>query len=201
MGMKPAGDSRRNLKLTVAYDAPAPAGERPVEFPPQELLVGPGPEGNGQHTFNRAHCTVEGQFAYHDELLDVGMIHPQHGHVGPASCPALGDLAERDIVHAQKPHRPRGHPGAGGDRVPLGPQPRKREPVAAAGLLDQGRIAQSLEDAIGPAPHIVGDGKDEAGSQLSQRRARAGEGRRVGEETQGSQRRLLPTRNGEYSLP
>ncbi len=119
-----------------------------------------------------------------DELEDVGVVDAQHGHVGPAPRAPLGDLAEGLVIDAQEADRAGGLAGRGVNVVPLGPQAREGEAVAAARLLDERRVAQGLEDAGRVAAHVVDDGQDEAGGQLAQRRARAGEGRAVGEEAQ-----------------
>jgi len=49
------------------------------------------------------------------KLCHVGVIHAQHGHVGPAPRSALGHLAKGVVIHAQEAHRPGGLPGGGFD--------------------------------------------------------------------------------------
>ncbi len=119
-----------------------------------------------------------------DESLDVGVIYAQHAHVGAAPRSPLRNLPERAVVDPQEAHGPRRFPHAGKYQRGLGTQAGKGEAVAAAGLLDQRRVAQGLENPPRFLAHIVFDGQDETGRQLSQRRAGAGEGRRVGHESQ-----------------
>jgi len=64
--------------------------------------------------------------------------------------------------------------------VPFGRRRGEGEAIAAAGLLDQGRVTQGLENARAVTSHVIGDGQNKASSQLSKRRTRAGKGRRVG---------------------
>ncbi len=125
-----------------------------------------------------------------DEIFDVGVIHAQDGHVGAAAGAALRHLAERDIVDAQEADRPGGDARAGGHGVVLGAQPREGEAVAAAGLLDQRGVAQGLEDAVGCLAEIIGDRQDEAGRELAQGRACAGERGRVREEPKIGEQRV-----------
>ena len=110
------------------------------------------------------------------------MIDAQHSHVGAAARAALGDLAEGLVVNAQEAHRAGGAPRTGLDQRVFGAQAREGEAVASAGLLDESRIAQSLENAGGGAAHVVADGQHEAGRQLADGRARAGESGRIGGE-------------------
>ena len=117
-----------------------------------------------------------------DELFDIRVVDAQHAHVGAAARAALGDLAEGVVVDAQEAHRPGGLPGGGLDHRSVRAQAREGEAVAAAGLLDQGGVAQGLEDAGRVAAHVIDDGQDEAGGQLPERGAGAGEGGRIGEE-------------------
>ena len=102
--------------------------------------------------------------------------------LAPRRRAALGDLAKGVVVDAQEADRAGGLPGGGFDQRALGAQAGEGEAVAAAGLLDQGGVAQGLEDAGRVAAHIIGDGQDETGGQLAQRGARAGEGGGIGEE-------------------
>jgi hypothetical protein len=59
-----------------------------------------------------------------DELLNVRVINAQHAHVGPAPAAALGNLAKRLVIDAQKADRARGAPGRGVHHIILGAQPR-----------------------------------------------------------------------------
>ena len=97
---------------------------------------------------------------------------------------ALRNLAKCLIIDPQKAHRPCGTASRGVDNVALGAQTAEGKAIAAAGLLDQCCHAQSAENAVAAAPHVVFNGEDEAGRKLTQRRPRAGEGGAVGEETQ-----------------
>jgi hypothetical protein len=94
----------------------------------------------------------------------------------------LGDFAKSMVVHPQESDRAGGFTGGRFDQGSLWPQVREREPVAAAGLLDESGVAQRLEDAGGFAAHVVGDGQHEAGGELAERGAGAGKGGRIGEE-------------------
>ena len=122
-----------------------------------------------------------------DELFHIRVVDAQDGHIGAAAGAALGDLAEGVVVDAQEADRAGGLPGGGFDQGALGAQAREGEAVAAAGLLDEGGIAQGLEDAGRIAAHIVGDGQHKTGSQLAERCAGAGKGGRIGEEALGGQ--------------
>ena len=122
-----------------------------------------------------------------DEIFHVGVVDAQDAHVGAAAGAALGDLAEGVVVDAQETDRAGGLTGGGFDDGALGAQAREGEAVAAAGLLDEGGVAQGLEDAGGVAAHVVDDGQDEAGGQLAEGGAGAGEGGGVGEEFFGGE--------------
>ena len=117
-----------------------------------------------------------------DEFLHVGMVHPQHGHVGAASCSALRNLPKGVVVHPQEADGPRGLARGGFHYRALGPQAGKGKPIPPARLLNQGRIAQGHENARILAAHVVGDREDEARRELAQRRARAGPGGGIGVE-------------------
>jgi len=117
-----------------------------------------------------------------NELSNVRVVDAQHGHVGPAPRATLRDLAESLVVHPQEAHRPGRLAHRGAHQGALGPQPAEGKAVAAARLLDQGRVAQRLEDTRRRAPHVIFNRQHKAGRQLAQRRARPGEGRAVGEE-------------------
>ena len=108
------------------------------------------------------------------------MVHPQHGHVGAPPGPALADDPRGDVKDAHKTHRARGLSAAAAHRRPPGTQAREREPRPTAGLLDERGVAQRLKDAVGVAPHVIGDGEDETGGQLPQGGARARKGGRIG---------------------
>ncbi len=124
------------------------------------------------------------------------MVHAQDSHVGAAAGAALGDLAEGVVIDAQEADRTGGLPGGGLDVGALGAQAGEGETVAAAGLLDEGGVAQGLEDAGGIATHVVADGEDEAGGELPEGRARAGEGGGVGEEGFGGEQGVILARQG-----
>ena len=111
-----------------------------------------------------------------------GMVHAQDGHVGAAAGAALGDLTEGVVVDAQEADRSGGFAGGGFDDAALGAQAGEGKAVAAAGLLDEGGVAQGLEDAGGVAAHVIIDGQDKAGGELPEGSAGAGEGGGVGEE-------------------
>ena len=84
-----------------------------------------------------------------DEIFDIRVIHAQDGHVGAAAGAALGDFAKGVVVDAQEADRTGGLAGRGFHQAALWAQAGEREAVAAAGLLDEGSIAQGLEDAGG----------------------------------------------------
>ncbi len=67
--------------------------------------------------------------------------------LAPRRRAALGDLAKGVVVDAQETHRAGGLAGGGFHQGAGWAQAREGEAVAAAGLLDQGGIAQGLEDA------------------------------------------------------
>ena len=73
---------------------------------------------------------------------------------------------------------PGGHAAGGAHIAVLGSQPGKGKAGAAAGLVDQGGIAQGAENAL----HAVLDRQHEAGRQLPQAPAGIHQGRGVGQE-------------------
>ena len=119
-----------------------------------------------------------------DEFLDVRVVDPEDGHIRAAARSALGDFTEGFIVDSQESDRTGRLAGGGIHQRALGADPGKGKSVAAAGLLYQRRVAQGLEDSGFLAAHVVGDGKHEAGGQLPERGAGAGEGGGVWEEAQ-----------------
>ena len=133
-----------------------------------------------------------------DEFLDIRMVHAQHRHVGAAACSALRHLAEGVVVYAQEAHRAGRLPGGGLDQRALGAQAGEVESVAAAGLLDEGGVAQRLEDAAGALAHIVGEREHKARRQLPQRGAGAGEGWGIGEEGLGGQHPVVGAGGGVH---
>ena len=112
-----------------------------------------------------------------DEIFDIRVIDPQHAHVGAAPAAALGDFAKGIVVDAQEADRSGCLPGRSFDQRALGAQAREGEAIAAAGLLDQRRVAQGGEDTGLVAAHVIGDGQDKAGRKLAERGACAGKGR------------------------
>ena len=120
-----------------------------------------------------------------NEFFDIGMIDAENGHVGAAAGAALGDLAEGLVVDVQEADRAGGFAGGGFNAHTLGAQAREGKAISAAGLLNEGGVAQGLENTGGVAAHVVGDGQHEAGGELAEGRAGAGEGGRIGEEALG----------------
>jgi len=82
-----------------------------------------------------------------DEILDVWMVHPQHGHIGAPACTSLGDLAKGLVINPQEAHRPRGLAGRGRYQIPFGPKAGEGEAIAATSLLNQSGVPQGLKDA------------------------------------------------------
>jgi hypothetical protein len=115
------------------------------------------------------------------------MVHAQNGHVRTAARAALGDLAEGMVINAQETDRAGCLAGRGFHQGSAGTQAGERKPIAAAGLLDEGGIAQGLEDTIRAAAHVVRNGQYKTGSQLAEGRAGPGESGRVRHEAPGNQ--------------
>ena len=90
-----------------------------------------------------------------DELVNIGVIDPQHAHIGAAPRSSLRDLAESLVVDAQKADRPGRAPGRRVYDIFLRAQPAEAEAVAPARLLDQRRHPQRAEDAVVRPPHVV----------------------------------------------
>ena len=109
------------------------------------------------------------------------MVHTQHSHVGTASGTALGYFTKGMVINPQETDGTGRLTGAGAHDGAFRAQTGERETVAAAGLLDQSRIAQRLENAGIFLPHVIADGKNETGSQLSQRGTGTGKGRGIRE--------------------
>ena len=101
--------------------------------------------------------------------------------MAPRLCSALRNLAKGMIVDAQKSNRSRCLPRRGLDQRARRAQTRERESIPAARLLDQGRVAQGLEDARGVASHVIGDRQNKTGRKLPERSPCAGKGWRVRE--------------------
>lgn len=129
-----------------------------------------------------------------DELFHVRVVDAQNGHVGAAAGASLGDFTEGVVVDAQESHGTGGFAGGGFDDAALGAQAGEGESVAAAGLLDEGSVAQRLEDAGGVTTHVVVDGQDKAGGELSEGGAGTGKGGGVGEESLAGEERVVLTR-------
>ena len=119
-----------------------------------------------------------------NEIVHIRMVHAQHGHIGPTPCSALGHLAKRRVIDAQKAHGTTRHAAARIHSIAARAQSRKRKAVAATRLLDKRGGPQRRKDALRVASHIVNDGKNKAGGQLTKRCVRARKCGRVGEETQ-----------------
>ncbi len=94
---------------------------------------------------------------------------------------ALRDLTERGIIDAQKTDGTGRDAGACQHVIAARAQAREREAVSAACLLDQGRVAQSLEDARTVASHIIGDRQNKTCRELTQRSPCTGKCRGIGE--------------------
>ena len=133
-----------------------------------------------------------------NKFLDIGMIHAQDTHIGATPGPALGDLTKGMIVDAQESNRPGGLSRRRFDERTFRPQAREGEAVAAAGLLDQGRVTQGLENTRAITSHIIGNRQNEAGGQLSKRRARTGKRRRVGKEFFTDQQTIIFGRTRDH---
>ena len=99
------------------------------------------------------------------------MVNADDGHVCAAAGTALGDFAKGVVIDAQETDRSCGLAGRGFDQGADRAQAGEGKAVAAAGLLDEGGIAQSLEDAGGLASHVIRDGQDKAGGQLAEGRS------------------------------
>ena len=126
-----------------------------------------------------------------DEIFDIRMIHAQDGHIGAAPAAALGDFAEGMVIDAQKADRAGGLSGGCFHQRTGRAQAGEGKAVAAAGLLDEGGIAQGLENAGRILAHVIGDGQHKTGSQLPQRCAGPGEGGGVGEELAGGEQVVI----------
>jgi hypothetical protein len=134
-----------------------------------------------------------------DELLNVGVIHLQHGHVGAPSRPSLADDSRGDVKDAHKTHRACGLPPAAAYPGSPGAQPGEGKPRSPAGLLDQRCVAQRLKDAVLLAPHVVGDGKHKAGRQLPQRCPCTCKSWRVGHKAEAGQE-VVKDRRGFFYI-
>src|SRR5919112_2593220 len=110
-----------------------------------------------------------------DELLDVGVVHPEDAHVGPPPGAALLDLVRRCVVDGHEGNGPARHAHRGLDQVVLGTQPREPEARAPTALVDDGLVLEGVVDAV----YGVLDRQHEARGKLLQLPARVHEGRRV----------------------
>ena len=117
-----------------------------------------------------------------DELEHIGMVDAKDGHIGATTRPTLADDLRGSVKYAHEADRSRRLATAAAYHGTLRPQPREGEARPTTSLLNKGCVAQCLEDAIvGPA-HIIRNRQYETRGQLTQRRAGAGEGRRIGQE-------------------
>ncbi len=126
-----------------------------------------------------------------DEILDIRMVDAEDGHVGAAAGAALGNLTEGVVVDTEEPDGSGGFAGGSFDDAALGAETGEGKAVAAAGLLDESGVAERLEDAGGVATHVIINGEDEAGGELSEGSAGAGEGGGVGEESLGGEESVI----------
>src|SRR5579875_1391969 len=83
-----------------------------------------------------------------DELLDVWVVDGEDAHIGAAPCAALLDRLGRGIEDFHERDRAAGHAGSAAHRRAFGPQAREGEASAAAGLMDQRRVFDRIEDLI-----------------------------------------------------
>jgi hypothetical protein len=115
-----------------------------------------------------------------DELADVGVADIQHRHRGSAAPPALSQNARHGVEHRQERHwAARGSPGAG-HHLPPGPQPGKRIPGPAVGLMQRGSLSQHREDRR----QRILEREHHAPRQQPQAGARVHQGRGVRQELQ-----------------
>ena len=118
-----------------------------------------------------------------DEIFDIRVVDAQDGHVGAAAGAALGDLAEGMVVDAQEADRAGGLSGGGFDQAPpLGRRREKEKPLPPPVCWMRAASRRVWKMPVDVAAHVVGDGQDKAGGQLSERGAGAGEGGGIGEE-------------------
>src|SRR5215212_8946598 len=110
-----------------------------------------------------------------DELLYVGVIHPEDTHVRPAPGPALFDLVRRSVVYRHERDGPGRDAHRALDQVILRTQTREAEASAAAALVNYRLVLEGVVDAV----YGVLDGQHEARAELLQLPARVHEGRRV----------------------
>src|SRR5919112_3158851 len=110
-----------------------------------------------------------------DELLYVGVVHPEDAHVRPTPGPALLDLVRRSVVDGHERDRTARHAHGRLHQVVLGTQTREAEARAAAALVDDRLVLEGVVDAV----YGVLDRQHEARGKLLQLPARVHEGRRV----------------------
>ena len=88
-----------------------------------------------------------------DEVVDVRVVDPQHAHVRAAAEGALLDGLGGLGEDLDEGHRALGGATRAGDYVAAGAQTREAKARAAAGLLDQGRGLDRVEDALDRVLH------------------------------------------------
>ena len=133
----------------------------------------------------KAHGNVEIRdvgvvFLAADELLDIGMVHPQDAHVGAPAGAALLDGLGGHVKHPHEAHRAGGHSAGGAHRGTRLAQAAEAEAGAAAGLVDEGGVFHGVEDLH----HAVADGQDKAGGKLAQGPAGVHQGGGIGQKAQ-----------------
>ncbi len=97
-----------------------------------------------------------------DEGFNIRVIHAQYTHIRAAPGAALRDLSESAVVDAQKAYWPGRFAHAGKNQAGFGAQSGEGEAVAAAGLLNERRIPQRVENAARFFAHVVFDGQHKA---------------------------------------
>ena len=138
---------------------------------------------NGAHEdFCQAHGKVEViEFALFflgaDKLKNVGVIHAQDAHIGPAPRTALLHLLCGGVEDAQKGYRAGGNAPGGTHAAILGAQARKRKSRAAARLVDHGRVFDRIKNFFNGVAHR----QHKAGRKLPQISARIHERGRIGQ--------------------
>ncbi len=89
----------------------------------------------------------------HDEVHDVGMVNPEDAHVGPATGSALLDGFCGRVKYTHKGNRAAGNAGGGHDQIIGRTQPRERKSGAAAGLMNQSRVFEGVENFLHGVSH------------------------------------------------
>src|SRR5205807_9616908 len=80
-----------------------------------------------------------------DELLDVGMVNVEVGHIGAAASAALLDGLGGRVEDLHKGHRAGRNAARGADDIAGGPEPAEGEAGAATALVDQCSLLDCLE--------------------------------------------------------